>query len=317
MKVTEHFRKATKTLISFEILPPLKGKSIQELFSQIEPLLEFNPAFIDVTYHREEYIYKKRENGLLERKSIRKRPGTVAICAAIQNKYHIDAIPHIICGGFSAEETENALIDLNFLGIENIMVLRGDPVKSEKKYVPEEGGHLYASDLLNQISKLRNGEYLDDVLLNQNPVDFCIGVAAYPEKHYEAPNINTDLKYLKNKIDAGADYIVTQMFFDNQKYYNLLALCKDMGINVPIIPGIKPITNKNQIYDIPKTFNIDIPEELFNAIEASRDNAHALEIGIEWTIEQSKDLMKNNVPSIHYFTMSKSQAIKKIAKSVF
>jgi len=317
MKVTEHFKKATKTLISFEILPPLKGKSINELFIQIEPLLEFNPAFIDVTYHREEYIYKKRENGLLERKSIRKRPGTVAICAAIQNKYHIDAIPHIICGGFSAEETENALIDLNFLGIENIMVLRGDPVKSEKKYVPEEGGHYYASDLLKQLAKLRNGEYSDDVLLNQNPMDFCIGVAAYPEKHHEAPNLTTDLKYLKNKIDSGADYIVTQMFFDNTKYYQLVSLCREMGINVPIIPGIKPITSKNQIYDIPKTFNIDIPEELFNAIEGSKDNAQALEIGIEWTIAQSKDLIKNNAPSIHYFTMSKSQAIKKIAKAVF
>ena len=317
MKVTEHLNKATNTLISFEILPPLKGKSIQELFLQIEPLLEFNPAFIDVTYHREEFVYKKRENGLLERKSIRKRPGTVAICAAIQNKYHIDAIPHIICGGFSAEETENALIDLNFLGIENIMVLRGDPVKSEKKYVPEIGGHYYASDLLNQMAKLRNGEYLDDVLLNQNPMDFCIGVAAYPEKHYEAPNLKTDLKYLKNKIDAGADYIVTQMFFDNKKYYELVSFCREMGINVPIIPGIKPITNKKQIYDIPKTFNIDIPEDLFNAIEGSRDNAHALEIGIEWTIAQSKDLIKNNVPSIHYFTMSQSQTIKRIAKSVF
>jgi len=316
MKVTEHIRKAEKTLFSFEILPPLKGKSINELFMQIEPLIEFNPAFIDVTYHREEFIYKKRENGLLERKSIRKRPGTVAICAAIQNKYHIDAIPHIICGGFNAEETENALIELNFLGIENIMALRGDPIKTENKFVAEEGGHYYASDLIKQIVKLKNGEYLDEDILNQNPVDFCIGVAAYPEKHSEAPNLSTDLKNLKFKIDCGADYIVTQMFFDNEKYYKLVDTCKQSGINVPIIPGLKPITNKNQIYDIPKTFNIDIPEDLFNAIEKCKDNNEALETGIEWTIQQAKDLIKNNAPSIHYFTMSKSQAIRKIAKAV-
>ncbi len=253
---------------------------------------------------------------MLEKKSIRKRPGTVAICAAIQNKYHIDAIPHIICGGFTAEETENALIELNFLGIENVMVLRGDPIKSENKFVSEEGGHYYASDLIKQIVKLKDDVYLDEEILNQNPVDFCIGVAAYPEKHFEAPNLTTDLKHLKYKIENGADYIVTQMFFDNVKYYKLVDACRELGINVPIIPGIKPITSKSQIYDIPKTFNIDIPEDLFNAIENCKDNAEALEVGIEWTIEQSKDLIRNNAPSIHYFTMSKSQAIRKIAKAV-
>jgi len=317
MKVTEHFKNTDKKLFSFEILPPLKGKSINELFIQIEPLLEFNPAFVDVTYHREEYVYKKRENGLLERQSIRKRPGTVAICAAIQNKYHIDAVPHIICGGFSAEETENALIDLNFLGIENIMVLRGDPLKSEKKYVPEEGGHYYASDLIKQISNLKKGEYLDDELLNQHPMDFCLGVAAYPEKHFEAPNLTTDLKNLKHKVDLGADYIVTQMFFDNKKYFQFVDSCREIGINVPIIPGIKPITSRNQIYDIPKTFYIDIPEDLFNAIESCKDNAQALEVGIEWNIQQSKELLKNGAPAIHYFTMSKSQSIRRIVQAVF
>lgn len=317
MKVTEHLKQSKKTLFSFEILPPLKGKSINELYNQIEPLLEFNPAFVDVTYHREEYVYKKRDNGLLERKSIRKRPGTVAICAAIQHKYHIDAIPHIICGGFSAEETENALIELNFLGIENIMALRGDPVKSEKKYVPEEGGHHYASDLIKQIKKLSQGEYIDEDLLNQTPLDFCIGVAAYPEKHFEAPNMNTDLKYLKNKIDMGADYIVTQMFFDNAVYFKLRDMCREAGIDVPLVPGIKPITSKSQIYDIPKTFHIDIPEDLFNAVEACRDNNEAQQIGIEWAIEQSKDLIKNNVPSIHFFTMSKSLAVRKIAQAIY
>jgi len=317
MKVSEHISKAEKTLFSFEILPPLKGKSINDLFDQIEPLMEFKPAFIDVTYHREEYVYKKRENGLLERKSVRKRPGTVAICAAIQNKFHVDAIPHIICGGFSADETENALIDLNFLGIENIMVLRGDPVKSENKFVPEEGGHYFASDLLKQINNLKNGIYLDEDLLNQNPMNFCMGVAAYPEKHFEAPNMNTDIKYLKYKVDCGADYIVTQMFFDNNKYFEFVKNCRLMQINVPIIPGIKPITSKKQIYDIPKTFHIDIPEDLFNAVENAKNNEEACQIGIEWAIMQSKDLIKNNAPSIHYFTMSKSQEIRRIASCLY
>ncbi|MFM8242509.1 MAG: methylenetetrahydrofolate reductase, partial [Crocinitomicaceae bacterium] len=217
MKVIDHLTNAKDTLFSFEILPPLKGKSIQSIFDGIDPLMEFKPKFINVTYHREEYIYKERDNGLLEKIAIRKRPGTVGICAAIMNKYDVDAVPHLICGGFSKEETENALIDLQFLGIDNVLALRGDSIKTESAFRPNKDGHAYAVDLINQISDMNSGNYIvDDVQLE--PTNFCIGAAGYPEKHFESMNMSTDLHYLKMKVDAGAEYIVTQMFYDNQKY---------------------------------------------------------------------------------------------------
>ncbi len=317
MKITEQIAQAKNTLFSFEILPPLKGENIKNLFSHIDPLMEFKPPFIDVTYHREEYVYKKRENGFLERKSIRKRPGTVGICAAIKNRYEVEAVPHIICGGFNKEETENALIDLDFLGIKNVLVLQGDAIKTEPMFVAEPDGHQYASDLLRQVKDMNSGIYLDDDLQNASPTDFCIGVAGYPEKHYTAPNLKSDLKYLKMKVDMGADYIVTQMFFDNQKFFDFVDKCRKEGINVPIIPGLKPITNQKQISVLPRFFHIDIPEDLADAIDGAKNSAQAKEIGVEWTIQQSKELMAYGVPVLHYYSMGKSDPVYSIAKALF
>jgi len=317
MKITEHFKKSKKTLFSFEIMPPLKGDGIQSLFDGIEPLMDFKPPFIDVTYHREEYIFKKHDNGLLERRTVRKRPSTVGISAAIQNRYHVDAVPHIICGGFSKEETENALIDLHFLGVNNILLLRGDPIKTEKNFVGEPDGHNYASEIIQQVKQLNKGIYLDNELENHFPTDFCIGVAGYPEKHFESPNFKSDLRFLKHKIDMGADYIVTQMFFDNSKFFKFVENCREAGIAVPIIPGIKPITAKNQITSVPKTFFIDIPEQLSEEIDKCKGNAQAIEVGIEWAIQQSKELIAFGVPCIHFFTMGKSKAVRQIAEKVF
>lgn len=317
MKVTEHLKNAKKTLFSIEILPPLKGKSIDSIFNLIDPLMEFNPPFIDVTYHREEYLYKKREGGFLEKVSIRKRPGTVGICAALINRYKTDAVPHIICGGFTREETENALIDLNFLGIDNVLLLRGDAIKTETSFVPEKGGHDYAIDLVKQVVSLNKGKYIDDDLIDVQPTDFCIGVAGYPEKHFEAPNMKSDIKYLKQKIDAGANYIVTQMFFDNQKYFEFVNNCHEAGITIPIIPGLKPLTTKKQATILPKTFKIDIPDDLLIEIDKCTTDDAVKQVGIEWCIEQSKSLMKFGAPCLHYYTMGNSAVTKKIAGSVF
>ncbi len=318
MKVTEYIEKANgKTLFTFEVLPPLKGQNIQTLFDHIDPLMEFNPPFIDVTYHREEYIYKKRENGLLERKTVRKRPGTVGMCAAIKNHYHVDAVPHIICGGFSKEETENALIDLNFLGIDNVLVLQGDVRKPDRQFEPEPSGHAYASDLLDQVVSLNKGIYLDDEIDNAMPSDFCIGVAGYPEKHETAPNMESDIRYLKKKVEGGADYIVTQMFFDNQKYFDFVKVCRDNDINIPIIPGIKPVTTKRQITLLPQLFHIDLPEALTKELENCKDNDQARQVGTEWAITQSKELMAFGVPSLHYYSMGKSTSVYEVAKEVF
>lgn len=316
MKVTEHIKNAKDTLFSFEILPPLKGKSIESIYGGIDPLMEFKPKFINVTYHREEYIYIERDNGLLEKIAIRKRPGTVGICAAIMNKYHVDAVPHLICGGFSKEETENALIDLQFLGIDNVLALRGDSIKTENVFRPHPEGHAYAVDLINQVSEMNKGNYImDDVQLE--PTDFCIGTAGYPEKHFEAMNLSTDLKYLKDKVDAGAEYIVTQMFFDNQKYFAFVEECRKIGINVPIIPGLKPIKTLSHISFLPKFFKIDYPIELSSELLKCKDNKAVEQLGIEWGIHQSKELKAAGAPCIHYYTMSNSSQVKAIAKEVF
>ncbi|MFZ5551863.1 MAG: methylenetetrahydrofolate reductase [NAD(P)H] [Bacteroidota bacterium] len=317
MKVTEHLKQAKGTLFSIEILPPLKGKSIHSIFDAIDPLLEFNPSFIDVTYHREEYVYKKREGGYLEKVSIRKRPGTVAICAAIMNKYKIDAVPHIICGGFSKQETENALIDLQFLGIDNVLALRGDSIKTESSFVPEPDGHEYAIDLVNHLVNMNNGVYYEADVKEIAKSNFCIGVAGYPEKHMEAPNLLTDLKYLKMKVDAGAEYVVTQMFFDNQKYFDFVRLCKEHGINVPIIPGLKILTGKKQLTALPKIFHIDLPEELIENVDSAKTDADAKEAGIQWCIKQCKELIKAGVPCLHFYTMGVSESTKRVAREVF
>ncbi len=317
MKITEHLKSAKNTLFSIEILPPLKGKSIQSIFDGIDPLMEFKPAFVDVTYHREEYIYKKRAGGYLEKVSIRKRPGTVGICAAIMNKYDVEAVPHIICGGFTREETENALIDLQFLGIDNVLALRGDSIKTESSFVPEPGGHNYAIDLVKQIKDMNSGIYLDDEMKDASPTDFCMGVAAYPEKHFEAPNLYSDMKWLKAKVDAGADYIVTQMFFDNKKYFDFVDLCRKNDIHVPIIPGLKILSSLKQLIALPKVFHIDLPQDLYIDLEKCKDDKAVKEVGVKWCIEQSKELKKAGVPCLHYYTMGTSESTKRVAKEVF
>ena len=317
MKLTEKISQSKSTLFSIEILPPLKGKSIQSIYDSIDPLMEFKPAFVDVTYHREEYVYKKREGGYLEKVSIRKRPGTVGICAAIMNKYNVDAVPHIICGGFTKEETENALIDLQFLGIDNVLALRGDSIKTEAAFVPEPGGHNYALDLVQQINDMNKGKYIDEEMKDAEPTNFCMGIAGYPEKHFEAPNMYSDLKYLKAKVDAGAEYIVTQMFFDNKKYFEFVKSCRDAGITVPIIPGLKMITQKKQLNALPKIFHIDMPIDLYKEIEKCKDDAQVKEVGIKWAIEQSKELIKNKVPCMHFYTMGTSETTRRVASEVF
>jgi methylenetetrahydrofolate reductase (NADPH) len=316
MKVTDHIENAKETLFSFEILPPLKGKSIQSIYEGIDPLMEFKPKFINVTYHREEFIYKERENGLLEKIAIRKRPGTVGICAAIMNKYDVDAIPHLICGGFSKEETENALIDLQFLGIDNVLALRGDSIKTESSFRPHKEGHEFAVDLIHQISDMNQGNYMmDDIQLE--PTNFCIGTAGYPEKHYEAMNLDTDLLNVKRKVAAGASYIVTQMFFDNTKFFRFVDACRSAGITVPIIPGVKPVKTLAHISFLPKFFHIDYPVELSNELMKCKDNKSVEQVGIEWGIQQSKELKAQGVPCIHYYTMSNSTSVQEIAREVF
>ncbi|MFT5969906.1 MAG: methylenetetrahydrofolate reductase (NADPH) [Flavobacteriales bacterium] len=317
MKVTDHLEKADQTLVSFEILPPLKGQNIKSIFQTLDPLMEFKPPFIDVTYHREEVVYKHLQNGFLEAKTVRKRPGTVGICAAIKNKYDVDAIPHIICGGFTKEETENALIELDFLGIENVLLLRGDAAKQEKYFQPTQGGHEYAIDLLKQVDGLNKGQYLDEELLNTSKTNFCIGVAGYPEKHFEAPNIKSDLNFLKQKVDAGADYIVTQMFFDNQKYFQFVEDCRNVGIMVPIIPGLKPLSVERHLKLLPNMFHIDIPENLVKSVNSANSKEAISQVGREWLIQQSKELKEVGVPCIHYYTMGKGDEIQNIVRQVF
>lgn len=317
MKITEHIKSATNTLFSFEILPPLKGQDIKQIYAGIEPLMEFNPPFIDVTYHREEFIMKPVADGTFRRITTRKRPGTVAICAAIMNKFKVDAVPHLICGGFNREETENALIDLHFLGIDNVLVLRGDNLKHETVFTPDPDGNANALELLLQVKEMNNGIYLDEDLVNPVATDFCIGVAGYPEKHQDAPNLKSDLQWLKKKVDAGAEFITTQMFFDNKAYFDFLEKCKKLNIDIPIIPGIKPIATKKQLTVLPKIFHIDIPEALSDAVEKAKDDKQVKEIGIEWAIQQCKELKAAGVPVLHFYTMGRSEATKKIAEAVF
>ncbi len=318
MKVTEHIEKANgKPLFSFEILPPLKGQNIQSIFDSIDPLMEFKPPFIDVTYHREEYEYKEMSNGLLQKRIVKKRPGTVGICAGIQNKYNVDAIPHILCGGFTKEDTENLLIDLDFLGIDNVVALRGDAVKSETYFKPEREGHSYASELVTQISNLNNGIYLDEDLQNSTKTNFCIGVAGYPEKHMEAPSLDSDVHFLKQKIKNGADYIITQMFFDNKKFFDFVAKCRAAGITVPIIPGLKPLATVKQLNLIPHRFKVDLPDDLIKQVIKAKNNEMVSQIGIEWCLQQSKELVAAGIPVLHYYSMGKADNIKAIAKEVF
>lgn len=318
MHVVEAIKKAQgKPLFTFEILPPEKGRDIESIYNTIDPLIEFDPKFIEVTYHREEVEFREQPNGNIERIVLRKRPGTVGISAAIKFKYGVEVVPHIICGGFTVEETENGLIDLHFLGINNLLAVRGDNLPGEKFFRHTKGGHQFTSDLIRQIIGLNKGKYLDDELKNSSPTNFAIGVAGYPEKHAESPNVQTDIKFLKEKIDAGAEYIVTQMFFDNRVYFDFVERCRKAGITVPIIPGIKPISTKSHLLTLPRTFNISIPEELQLEVDRCKDNQAARQIGVEWAIMQSKELIAGGVPVMHYFTMGRSDNIRKIAKAVF
>jgi methylenetetrahydrofolate reductase (NADPH) len=316
MKVTDHIAQSKGTLISFEVLPPLKGKGIEALYKHLDPLMEFKPSFINVTYHRSEHVFKKRADGSFEKVIIRKRPGTESICAAIMNKYNVDTVPHLICGGFSINDTEDALINLRYLGIDNVLVLRGDAAKNETAFEPEPGGHKFASDLLKQVANLNAGIYLEDDLKGTQKTEFCIGVAGYPEKHFEAPNMDTDLQYLKAKVDAGADYIITQMFFDNAKYYEFVRACHAIGINVPIIPGLKPVYSKKQLTNLPKTFHIDLPADLANEIQKCKTDEEVEKVGQDWLLMQSIDLKKNGVPVLHYYTLGKPHVVANVVKQL-
>ena len=317
MKVIDHLRQAKDTLVSFEVLPPLKGKNISSLYQHLDPLMEFKPSFVNVTYHRSEHIFKKKADGTFEKVEVRKRPGTVGICAAIMNHYQVDAVPHLICGGFTKRETEDALIDLNFLGIDNVLVLRGDATKNESSFEPEPDGNRYAIDLLKQVDRLNNGIYLEEDIRDGFRTKFCMGVAGYPEKHFEAPNLEMDLKYLKAKVDAGAEYIVTQMFFDNAKFFAFVDKCREHGINVPIIPGLKPLTNKKQLTVIPRIFHVDLPNELIDAMNKTKTDEEAEKVGEEWLIHQSKELKQAGVPVLHYYTLGKPRIIYNAVKEVF
>ncbi len=318
MKVTDYFNEADgRTLISFEVLPPLKGGTMKSIFDVLDPLMEFKPPFIDVTYHREEYVYTKNANGYYEKTSIRKRPGTVGICAAIMHRYGVDAVPHLICGGFTKEDTENALIDLNFLNIKNVLAIRGDARRFDSQFVPTPGGHSFAVDLVKQIAKMNKGVYLDSNIENGAQTDFCIGVAGYPEKHFEAPNLDIDLEHTKSKIEAGGDYIVTQMFFDNSKFFAYVEDCRKSGIDKPIVPGLKPLTRLRQLRSLPSRFYISMPETLAKEAVKCKCDEDVKELGIEWCISQSKELKQAGVPCLHYYTMGDSDTIRRIVEAVY
>src|SRR5205809_1217402 len=303
MKVNDHISEAKSTLVSFEILPPLKGKTINSIFDHLDPLMEFKPAYINVTYHRAEHVFKKKADGVFEKVEVRKRPGTVGICAAIMNHYKVDAVPHLICGGFTKRETEDALIDLNFLGIDNVLAIRGDAEKNSASFEPEPDGNRYANELLKQIVNLNNGIYLDDDIRDGWRTNFCIGVAGYPEKHFESPNLEIDMQRLKEKVCCGAEYIMTQMFFENKKFFDFVKICRDNDITVPIIPGLKPITTRKQLSILPRIFHVDIPTALSQEIMHCKTDEDCEKAGTEWLIEQSKELKKFGVPVLHYYTL--------------
>lgn len=318
MSVKDLILNSKKTAFSYEILPPLKGNGIEAIYDTIDQLREFDPKYIDITTHRSELVYRTLDNGLFQCERVRQRPGTVAIAAAIKNKYGIDVVPHILCSGFSREETEYVLIDLDFLGIHDLLVLRGDRSKTEKHVSPELEGYAHASDLQQQINRFNEGYFLDGTKRNHSgEKGFSYGVAGYPEKHEEAPNFESDVKWLKKKVDDGADYIVTQMFFDNSKFHSFVERCRAIGITVPIVPGLKPITTLKQLTVLPKTFHLDLPQDLADALSKCKNNEEAKQVGIEWCVMQSKDLLAHNVPAIHFYTMSTATSVKEIARQVF
>jgi methylenetetrahydrofolate reductase (NADPH) len=317
MKVIDIVNSQQKPFVSFELVPPLKGSDMNKLHQSIEPLMEFEPQYINITCHRDEEVFRENPDGSYRKVTITKRPGSVAIAAAILRRFHVEVVPHLICGGASKQKLENDLIDLHFLDIHNVVTLRGDTMTGQKHFIPDSNGYQYSSDLVQQISNMNKGRYLDEELTEAVPTDFCIGVAGYPEKHYEAPNLQTDIIHLKEKVDAGADYIITQMFFDNRKFYDFVTLCRNAGITVPVIPGLKPLSSPKHIEMLPKTFGIDLPEDLMKEIRKCRDNTAIYQVGVEWCIEQSKALLQYGVPAIHYYTMGKADNIKQIIQKAF
>ena len=306
MTITEILAQPDHSRFSIELLPPLKGQHIDSIYRTMDALTPFNPAFVDVTYHREEYVYREVGPGLLQKRTVRKRPGTVGICAALMNRYDVETVPHIICGGFSVEETENALIDLDFVGVRNVLALRGDAIRSEGRFKAESDGHAFAIDLVDQIVDLNKGIYLDPDLKNSMSTDFCIGVAGYPEKHFEAPNPDSDLRWLKQKAEHGAEYIITQMFFDNERYFDFVDRCRAEGINIPIIPGIKPLTTASQLHVLPQVFHVDLPEALVQAVEGAKTRDQVKKAGMDWCTRQAEELLEKGVPTLHFYTMGKA-----------
>ncbi|NOX66611.1 MAG: methylenetetrahydrofolate reductase [NAD(P)H] [Chlorobi bacterium] len=315
MRVTEHLAKANETLISFEIIPPKRGGNIRELLDTLEDIVHYNPPYIDITSHAAEVVYEETSAGEFQMKIKRKRPGTLGICALIQNKYSIDAVPHVICQGFTKEETEDFLIELHYLGIDNLLAVRGDDSGYKKATKFGRTVNVHAVDLVKQIHDMNRGKYIEDTLVEAEPTNFCIGIGGYPEKHFEAPNRDIDIQHAKEKVEAGAEYIVTQMFFDNNKYYDYVEKCRAHGIDVPIIPGLKILTSKNQVTSIPRNFYIDIPEEFANEITEANPE-HVLEVGINWSAKQVEDLINNKVPAIHFYIMQNSNPINKLMKKL-
>lgn len=317
MTLTDILNQPDHSRFSIELLPPLKGQHIDSIYRTMDALMPFAPAFVDVTYHREEYVYREVGPGLLQKRTVRKRPGTVGICAALMNRYEVETVPHIICGGFSVEETENALIDLDFVGVRNVLALRGDAIRSEGRFKPEADGHAYAIDLVDQIVDLNKGVYLDPDLKNTTATNFCIGVAGYPEKHFEAPNPDSDLRWLKKKVEHGAEYIITQMFFDNARYFAFVKRCREEGIDVPIIPGIKPLTTASQLHVLPQVFHVDLPEALVQSVEAAKTKEQVKKAGVDWCTQQAEELLDAGVPTLHFYTMGKANPTAEIARRVF
>lgn len=317
MKISEKIKRSQKPLFSFELLPPLRGRTIENVYSVVESLMEFNPAYINVTHHRDEVVYKEREDGLLEKKILKKRPGTIALSAAIKYKFEVDVVPHLICAGFSREETEYALIEMNFLGLDDVFALRGDLEPGNRQFIPEKNGHARAVDLVKQIRDMNMGQYLDSDLKNSTMTDFCIGVAGYPEKHVESPNLDIDIEHLKKKVDAGASYIVTQLFFENNAFFRFAEKCRESGIDVPIIPGIKPVTCRRDSELLPRTFNIDFPIQLAKDLENCRTQSEIEKTGIDFSVKQTKELIEYGVPGIHFYTLGKPDTIRSIIKEIY
>ncbi|WP_321438507.1 methylenetetrahydrofolate reductase [NAD(P)H] [uncultured Bacteroides sp.] len=317
MKVIDLIKSNDKTAFSFEILPPLKGTGIEKLYNAIDTLKEFDPKYINITTHRSEYVYKDLGNGLYQRNNVRRRPGTVAVAAAIKNKYNIAVVPHILCSGFTQEESEYVLLDLQFLGITDLLVLRGDKAKHESSFKPEGNGYFHAIELQEQINNFNKGIFVDGEQMKVTWQPFSYGVACYPEKHEEAPNIDTDIYWLKKKMEAGAEYAVTQLFYDNKKFFEFVERARKAGVTIPIIPGIKPFSKLSQLSMVPKTFKVDIPEDLAIQAMKCKDDAAAKQLGIEWCVEQCRELMAHGLPSIHFYSVGAVDSIKEVAKQIY